>query len=279
MNGMLFQKFNTKTNASFDDIEKEQQYLLNKNSDFFIREAYKTLRTNVNFSLASVTGCRVIAVTSSMQSEGKSITAANLALSLANADKKVLLIDCDLRKPKVGRLLGINARGGLVNLLADSKWTDELVQLYKDTGLTVIVSGKIPPNPSELLGSARMLNLISVMRKKFDYIILDAPPVNMVTDAVVLGPVVDGYLFVVRSNQSERASVSHAIEQLGYADAKIMGFVMNGVPLEKTSYGYSKYHYGRYGYGRYGYGRYGYGRYGRYGYGSEDAQQKENVNK
>ena len=158
--------------------------------------------------------------------------------------------------------------------MADSKSTDELVQFYKDTGLSVIVSGKIPPNPSELLGSARMLNLISVMREKFDYIILDAPPVNMVTDAVVLGPVVDGYLFVVRSNQSERAAVSHAIEQLGYADAKIMGFVLNGVPLEKTSYGYSKYHYGRHGYGRYGYGR-----YGRYGYGSEDAQQKENVNK
>lgn len=132
------------------------------------------------------------------------------------------------------------------------------------------MSGDIPPNPSELLSSPRMARLLKDMRKKYDVIILDTPPVNMVIDAVVLAPMTDGVLFVVRANHSERGAVIHAVEQLEYAKAKILGFVLNGVDLEKTNYGYDRHRYRRYG--RYGqYGRYGYG----YGYGYSSRKKPE----
>ena len=127
----------------------------------------------------------------------------------------------------------------------------------------VILAGNIPPNPSELLGSKRMEKLLSEMRNHYDYIILDSPPINMVTDAAILANLTDGVLFVVRNGHAERGSVQHAVEQLEYAHAKILGFVLNGVTSE--GHGYGKYK--RYGYKRYSYG-YGYG----YGYRSRSAQ-------
>ena len=245
----------------------ERKALLSNRSDFYLREAYKTLRTNVTFSLADTDGCKVIAVSSSAQSEGKSITAVNLALSFVQAGQKVLLIDCDLRKPKIARLLNMSAETGLVNVLMDSDKLKESVGTYGDTKMDVLFCGTIPPNPSELLGSERMKELLTRLREQYDYIILDTPPINVVTDAVVLRYVVDGYLFVVRANQSERGEIMHALDQLEYAQAKVLGFALNGVALESTSYGYSKKRYRRYGYGRYkkyGYSKYGYGKYGGY---------------
>lgn len=245
----------------------EQSVLLNSRSDFYLREAYKMLRTNVTFSLADVDGSKVIAVSSSAQSEGKSITAANLALSFTQAGKRVILIDCDLRKPKIARLLSMSAEDGLVNALMDASKLEESIVPYEDTKMDVLLCGTIPPNPSELLGSERMKQLLALLRGQYDYIVLDTPPINVVTDAVVLRSVVDGYLFVVRANQSERGEILHALDQLDYAQAKVLGFVLNGVALENTSYGYSKKRYRRYGYGRYkkyGYGKYGYGKYGGY---------------
>lgn len=247
-------------------IQEERQFILNRKSDFFIREAYKALRTNVNFSLTGESKCKTMIVTSSLQSEGKSLTAVNLAISIAETDKKVILIDCDLRRPKLSRLIDRKTNAGLSNLLMDLELLPEVIQTG-DFPVDVIFSGDIPPNPSELLGSSRMLKLLELLREKYDYIIMDTPPINMVTDAVVLGQHTDGVLFVVRANQSERGAVSHAVEQLEYAQIKILGFVLNGVDLEKTNYGYGKYRYKRYS--RYGYGKgYGYGRgYGCGGYG------------
>jgi len=251
-------------------IQEERRNLLTPKSDFFIREAYKTLRTNVSFSLADDEGCKVIVVTSSMQSEGKSITAINLAISYAMTDRKVLVIDCDLRRPKLARLLQMSGKVGLSNLIMQPKLQERAVLSTDIRGLDVILSGDIPPNPSELLGSPRMKRLIEALRQSYDYIILDSPPVNMVTDAVVLAPESDGVLFLVRANHSERGAVIHAVEQLEYAKAKILGFVLNDVNMEKTHYGYKRYRYrqySRYG-GKYGYGGYsGYGGYGRIGYG------------
>lgn len=264
--------FHKKGKQKSDDIRKrsiqeERKYLLTPKSDFFIREAYKTLRTNVSFALGAEEGCKVIVVTSSLQGEGKSITAINLAMSYAMTDRKVLVVDCDLRRPKLARLLQMNAKSGLSDLLMDPKKKTEAVIPSGIENLDVILSGKIPPNPSELLGSPRMKVLLDELKESYDYIFLDSPPVNIVTDAVVLAPESNGVLFLVRVNQSERGAVIHALEQLEYANIKILGFVLNGVDLEKTHYGYKKYRYGRYlRYGKYGYGRYGYGRYG-YGYG------------
>lgn len=244
-------------------IQDERANLLTLKSDFFIREAYKTLRTNVSFALTGEDKCKVIVVTSSMQGEGKSITTANLAISYAMTDRKVLIIDCDLRRPKLARLFQMNSKIGLSDVIMDPKLLERAILHTKTEGLDVLLSGSIPPNPSELLGSVRMERLIERLKETYDYIFLDSPPVNMVTDAVVLAPKSDGVLFLVRANQSEQGAVTYAVEQLEYAKAKILGFVLNGVDLEQTHYAYGKHRYKRY----FRYGRYGYG-YGRgYGYG------------
>ena len=250
-----------------DLLAMERRNLLTAKSDFFVREAYKTLRTNVSFALADEEKCKVIVVTSSLQGEGKSITALNLAISYAMTDRKVLVIDCDLRRPKLARLLKMNAKVGLSNMIINPKLKEKGISSTRVEGMDIILAGDIPPNPSELLGSPRMQKLLTELRECYDYIILDTPPVNMVTDAVVLAPQSDGVLFLVRSGRSERGAVIHAVEQLEYAKAKILGFVLNDVDMEKTHYGYGKYRYKRYSrYSRYGRG-YGYG-YGRgYGYG------------
>lgn len=243
-----------------DDLSsliEERKYLLSAKDDFFLTEAYKTLRTNVMFSLTGEGACKVITVTSSLQSEGKSITACNLGLSFAAADKRVLIIDCDMRKPKIARLLQLNAPNGLSNVLMEPQLLNDSVLQYQETKMHVLLAGNIPPNPSELLGSKRMEKLLEELKRHYDYIILDSPPINMVTDAVILANQTDGVLFVVRAGHAERGGVMHAVDQLEYAHAKILGFVLNGVTVEGGGYGkYSRYGYGKYK--RYGYG-YGYG--------------------
>jgi len=243
-------------------IAEDRKHILTSKSGFYLREAYKTLRTNVNFALADTEGCKVILVTSAMQSEGKSLTALNLAISIAQTEAKVLIIDCDLRRPKLHRLLGASANIGLSNLLMDPKKLNVTMSKLESLGISVLLSGDIPPNPSELLASARMQNLINALRSKFDYIIIDTPPVDLVIDSVVLAPLTDGVLFVVKADQSERGAVMHALEQMEYAKAKVLGYVFNGMNPESGS-GYGKYRYSKYGRYGYGYKRYGY----RYGYG------------
>lgn len=253
-----------------ESILEERRNLLSPKSDFFVREAYKTLRTNVSFSLTGEEKCPVIVVTSSMQGEGKSITSMNLAISYALTDRKVLVIDCDLRRPKLARLMRISAKAGLSNLILNPKLLEDAIVPTHVEGLDVILSGDVPPNPSELLGSDRMRRILSVLRERYDFIILDSPPVNMVTDAVVLAPMSDGVLFLVRANHSERGAVIHAVEQLEYAKVKILGFVLNGVDMEKTHYGYGSHRYKKYTrYGQSGYGGYGYG----YGYSASSPSQ------
>ena len=245
-------------------LADDRRHILSADSNFFIREAYKTLRTNTMFALAGQEGCKIILVTSALQGEGKSISALNLAISFAEAENRVLLIDCDLRRPKLARLLRKSSRVGLSNVLLDPLQLGEVILPGGVDRLDVILSGDIPPNPSELLGSARMESLLAHLRKRYDYVILDTPPVNMVTDAVVLAPKSDGVLFVVRAGQSERGPVTHAVEQLEYAQAKLLGFILDDVNGDGTRYGYGKYKYQYHKYSRYGYGRYGYG----YGYSS-----------
>lgn len=191
-----------------DKLSEERKNLLTIKSDFFVREAYKTLRTNVSFALTDEEKCKVIVVTSSHQGEGKSITTLNLAISYAMTDRKVLVVDCDLRRPKVAGLLELNSKVGLTNLIMNHELKEEAIVHTSVPGLDVILSGDIPPNPSELLGSPRMQVIINEMREKYDYIFIDSPPVNMVTDAVILAPESDGVLFLVRANHSEEAVLS-----------------------------------------------------------------------
>jgi len=231
-------------------IETERSYILDRGSDFFEREAYNTLRTNLGFALAGAPEHKIIAVSSAMQGEGKSLTAINIAVSLAETEKKVLLIDVDLRRPKLSRLLSLNSEFGLSDLLVDSSKLQKVMLKFRGA-VDVILAGSIPPNPSELLGSNLMSSFLEKMREHFDYIVIDLPPINMVTDAVVVAPKTDGLLFVVKANESERGPVRAALEQLEFANANVLGFVFNAVPLNKTGYGYNKYShhmYKKYGY-------------------------------
>ena len=252
-------------------IAEDRKHILTAKSGFYMREAYKALRTNVKFALTDTEGCKVILVTSAMQSEGKSLTALNLAISLAQTESKVLIIDCDLRRPKLNRLLRANANIGLSNLLMEPDKLTGVVCRHEQYNISVLLSGDIPPNPSELLASVRMQTLLTALRSKYDYIIIDSPPVDMVLDPVVLAPLTEGVLFVVKAEHSERGAVIHAMEQLDYDKAKVLGYVFNGVNSESGS-GYGKYRYKQYR--RYGYGKYGYSRYG-YGYGYQSRPDSE----
>ena len=225
------------------------------NLDFAATEAFNLLRTNVMFSFAQSQFSRVIGVTSSAPGEGKSFITINLAYSMAEAGYKVILIDCDLRRPTVYKNLELPLSPGLSNLLVNEQ-RNVVHNGVLHENLSVIPAGDIPPNPSELLGSVRMQEFIRNAREKYDYIVLDTPPVNVVSDSLTLAPQSDGVLLVVRMNQSDRISVRAAIEQMEYAQVKILGVVLNGVKLAAGHHGDHRYsRYGRkYGYGKYGYG-------------------------
>jgi capsular exopolysaccharide synthesis family protein len=256
-------------------IKHDRKHILSKKSSFYLQEAYRALRTNVNFALADKEGSKVVMVTSSLQSEGKGLTALNLAIALGQMDQKVLLVDCDMRRPKLARLLNLNAPVGLSNLLVDLSMLEVAIVNSTEHGIDLLLAGDIPPNPAELLSSTRMQRLLELMRERYDYVLLDLPPVDLVVDAVALSSKCDGVLFVVRTDQTERGAVIHGIDQLRYAGANILGFVFNGV-TSQTATGYGKYRFQKYARtnGKYGYSnRYGYG----YGYGYGGPSQRNYV--
>ncbi len=208
-------------------------------------EAYRGLRTSVQFSRPDVM-VKTILMTSANPSEGKSTTAANLALVMAQAGRRVLLVDGDLRKPTVHKKLGVPREPGLVQMLFEEAPTDldALPQIADDC--YVLTAGRIVPNPSELLGSKRMRDLIERMRDEFDIVIFDAPPVLAATDAVLLSTQADATLLVARAGQTRDYEVQSALEALGSVGASVIGTVLNGFDVSK-SYGYKyKYAY-RYG--------------------------------
>lgn len=218
-------KRNTPQNIS----AAEQTEMLGEHLSFAAAEAYKLLRTNLMFALPDEQKCRVIGLTSSISGEGKSTTTINLAYSLAQMGKRVLIIEADMRMPTISKKLGLEGVRGLSNLLAGLSSGAEVMQasgLHEN--LWVITSGDIPPNPSELLSSERMRVTVDVLGKNFDFILLDLPPVNAVSDPLVVSRLVSGMVMVVRQNYSNRRFLSEAIRQLRFVDAKLLGFVMTG---------------------------------------------------
>lgn len=208
--------------------------ILNPNSSFFVRESYKSLRTNIRFFQAGE-GCRRFCITSSLAGEGKSITLLNLAITFAEAGQRVLLIDADLRRPSQARLLIERATPGLSNVLAGHCGEEEAIRKSAYPNLDVLFSGEIPPNPSELLGSPRMKKLIDRLSEFYDYILVDAPPVGIVTDACVVAKSLDGMLFLVRQNKTEKETLARCLRQIKNADVRLMGFVLNGTQGEGGS--------------------------------------------
>ncbi len=220
-------------------------------SNFRLVESYKALRTNIMFSLPVKENVRSrkILFTSAGPGEGKTTTTVNLAITLSETETKVLLIDADMRKPTVHKYFNLESRVGLSNLLSGMNSAQECIQHIDGMpNLSVITSGILPPNPSELLGSSAMLKVFSEFESEYDYIIIDTPPVNVVADALAIVKHVDGVAFVITQGKSTYPDVSRAIETLRFANANIIGAVMNRVDVGKKkqstgSYGTYSYKY------------------------------------
>lgn len=233
-------KSKEKQKDSFD----AKTMLLSSKSPFSVQEAYKTLRTNVTFSLPG-TDCKCIGITSANRGEGKSTVAVNLSISLAQLNKKVILIDCDMRLPTVITKLGVNAKEGLSNYLSGMIGEVPVVRIG-NIGVDIIPSGNIPPDATTLIDSEAMKELVSLLKESYDYIVFDFPPINIVSDAVLLSGMIDGYLMVVRHGISEFKKVNEALRQMKFADAKIIGFVYNGKSNDNKYYKSKRYYYYRY---------------------------------
>lgn len=219
----------------------ERKYAIGKELSFAAKEAYKRLRTNLLFSFTGEKGCRVIGVTSSLRGEGKSTTSANLAYSLAEAGKRTLLIDADMRLSNVHKMFGVNQSPGLSNLLVGLSDGANLLQPSgKHKNLSLLTAGDIPPNPTELLSSKRMIGAMNLLCEKFDYIIIDLPPVDAVADALIVSKIAHGMIVVARQNYVDKNALDATIRQLRYHEAKILGFVLNGT---EDSDKYYKGHY------------------------------------
>lgn len=239
---------------------------------FRIVEMYKSIRTSLMFTL-SASKDNVILVTSAEPNSGKSVTSANLGLSFSQTGSKVLVIDCDMRNPSQQKIYAQENTKGLSNVLSNMCTFEDTVKRNVKENLDLLTAGQTPPNPSELLGSDNMRALLEQVRGQYDFIFLDCPPVELVSDASSLLLLVPQAIVIARQNHAIYDEVIHTVETIKSVGGKILGAILTDVREEEKSYMYaagSYSHYGRYGYGhRYGYGSYGrYGkRYGRYGYG------------
>ena len=206
-------------------------------------EAYRHLRTNLRFANVD-RSVQVLAVTSPLPGEGKSTTALNLAVAYAEAGQSVLLIEADMRCPNLAEYLGLEGAVGLSDLLAGLVDADDVIQRWGRDRLGFLASGQVPPNPSELVGSAAMAALLEEQRKRFDIIVVDTPPLLPVTDAAALSPCVDGLVLVSRAAKTPQARVAAAMASLRAVDAPLLGCVLNAVRAKEGS-GYYAYGYGR----------------------------------
>ncbi|MDD5794510.1 MAG: CpsD/CapB family tyrosine-protein kinase [Clostridiales bacterium] len=199
-------------------------------------EAYRTLRTNIQYSSFDEE-IRTIVVTSSEPGEGKSTTAGNIAISFAQAAKKTVIIDCDLRKPSLHKKFKISNIGGLSDILIGKEKIDDVIHHFNEE-LDVITSGKLPPNPAEMLGSRTMERLLVALKERYDIIILDTAPLQAVTDAQILSTKSDGIILVVRAHATKRESVIQAKGLIEKVGGKILGTVLNGVENTRGKYYY-----------------------------------------
>ena len=242
-------KNNNKDNRA--NLLNQKTMLLSDRSAFSVKEAYKTLRTNVMFSLPGKDS-KCIGVVSPERGDGKSSVSINLAISFAQINKKVIIVDCDLRLPTIASKLGIEAKPGLSNFLSGNQDSEQpLIRRSSEYGIDIMTAGDIPPDPTALITSRQMDAFIKLLKKYYDYIILDFPLVTIVSDAASVSRIVDGYLIVIRHNSSEFSKINETLRQMDFADAKILGFVYNGKDEQKKYYKngkYSKYYYNNYYY-------------------------------
>ena len=205
-------------------------------------EAYRVIRTGIQFAQAGKE-LQTIALTSCTPNEGKSMTIANLAIVLTQAGKSVLIMDCDMRNPTVHKNFNLSNKVGLSSCISMGTAVADAVQETGIEGLDALTAGVIPPNPSELLGSERMKNILQRAKEEYDYVLIDTPPVLPVTDSLVLGRMVDGLILVIDSGEIKVEMAREVKSQLVHAGANILGVVLNKVRSEHHGYGYGYYYY------------------------------------
>ena len=206
-----------------------------------ISEQYRAIRTNIEYSNVDQ-NTKTILVTSSDKNEGKTTTVSNLAVSFANLNKKVLLIDCDLRNASIHKMFKINNIYGLTDILAKDRAVDKCIQETELKNLYVLTAGAIPPNPAEILSSEKMKNLIEDLKNIYDYIFIDTPPIGLVTDAGVLSSFIDGVVLVVKSESVEKKYLEETKKKLDAVDARILGAILNSYKSEQKDYNYYSYY-------------------------------------
>jgi capsular exopolysaccharide synthesis family protein len=215
-----------------------------RNPEGAVAEAYRILRTNLMFTCPGETG-RVLVFTSANPGEGKTTTSANVAGALAMNGAKVLVIDADLRRPTMHQHFGASKTPGLSDLIVGKAQPSEVIQNTRFKGVFLLPCGYIAPNPTELLGSAAMRDLLKVLKTRFDWVIVDTPPVLAMADTPVLAQFVDGVVLVLAAEATTRPSIQRSMDQLTSVGGRIVGAVLNKVDLRRNSYYYSHY-YGEY---------------------------------
>lgn len=213
-----------------------------KNPKSQASEAFRTLRTNIQFSSLDE-DLKTLVITSTQPGEGKSTIVSNLAITMAQSGKKVLLIDCDLRKPSIHKKFGLSNQEGLTSALSKEKTKEEVIKPAGINNLYILTSGPIPPNPAELLGSKKMKNFIGELKGFFDVILFDAPPVLAVTDAQILSTFCSGVVFVAGYGQADKHAIVRGKELIEKVGGKIVGVVINKFPSDSKSYYYYNYDY------------------------------------
>lgn len=224
-------------------IPQKFSYLKDKKSDeirFLCIEAYNSLRSNLRFLLRNE-GCKKIIISSPNSSEGKSTTSVNLAIAIAQTGSRVLLLDCDLRMGTLHNFFQLSSMPGISDVLSKAVNEAEVLQSTKYSNLEIITMGMIPPNPAELLGSTQMEEFIKQLEKRFDYILFDTPPVNLVSDLFGLTRLADGIILVVKEQVTTHSDVMEALNKYELAQANLLGFVLNGYHYELD--GKKKYQY------------------------------------
>jgi polysaccharide biosynthesis transport protein len=231
-----------------------------------ISEAYRNLRTSILLSSSSGYRQKVLLVTSSLAGEGKTTTAINIAITLSQTGDKVVLLDCDMRNPRVHRILDLKNSAGMSTFLSGNSDLSSLIQQSQIPNLFVVPAGRIPPNPAELVGSPRMKQGLTLLEEHFDHIVIDSPPVLSVADARILGAIADGVVLVIKGGETPKPAVLRTKRLLQEVNAHLIGTLLNSVDVHSADYYYySKYY--AYGYGK----KYGYG----YGYGAKAAQEQK----
>lgn len=230
-------KFNKKSGANSIHATDSTK-LLTASSTFAVKEAYNSIRTNLLFTQQGEK-CPIFVVTSPTANNGKTINSANLAINFAQMGKKTLVIDADMRNPSLHKLFSLSSRNGLSEILAGL--TDNITVTKTDIeNLSVLTSGKIPPNPTELLSSPRMDKLLDFVKEHYDCVFIDTPPVNIVTDATVFSQKTTGYVIIVKTDTTNIPELKTTVSTLQGINANILGFILNDANSEKKKY-YSYY--------------------------------------